>query len=48
MKFFDWCFKSGDSIAVGLDYIPMPASVANLVRAAWKKDIMANGHAVYN
>ncbi len=48
LKFFDWCFNSGGKIAVGLDYIPMPTSVADLVRAAWKKDVMAAGKPVYN
>lgn len=47
MKFFDWCYKSGAPIASQLDYIPLPASVQNLVRAAWKSDIKADGKAVY-
>ena len=24
MKFFDWAYKNGDSIASGLEYIPLP------------------------
>ncbi len=47
MKFFDWCYKDGDKIAEQLDYIPLPTAVANTVRAAWRKDIMANGQPVY-
>jgi phosphate transport system substrate-binding protein len=47
MKFFDWTYKSGGKIATDLDYIPLPASVQDTVRAAWRKDIMANGQAVY-
>ena len=39
MKFFDWAYRSGDAIATGLDYVPLPASVKDAVRAAWKADI---------
>ncbi len=47
MKFFDWTYKSGGKIATDLDYIPLPTSVQDTVRAAWRKDIMANGQPVY-
>ncbi len=47
MKFFDWTYKSGGTIASQLDYIPLPANVQDTVRAAWKKDVMAGGQAVY-
>jgi phosphate transport system substrate-binding protein len=47
MKFFDWCFKSGAPIAQQLDYIPLPTSVAEQVRAAWHKDVMVNGQPVW-
>jgi phosphate transport system substrate-binding protein len=39
MKFFDWAYRGGDAIATGLDYVPLPASVKDAVRAAWKADI---------
>ena len=26
MKFFDWAYKNGDSIAQQLEYIPLPAA----------------------
>ncbi|HEY4043472.1 MAG TPA: phosphate ABC transporter substrate-binding protein PstS [Rhodopila sp.] len=35
-KFFDWSFTHGGDIARGLLYVPLPASVQNAVRAAWK------------
>ena len=35
-KFFDWGFAHGDDIAMQLLYIPLPASVKDAVRAAWK------------
>jgi len=39
VKFFDWAFKSGDSKAKELIYIPMPKSLKEKIRAYWK----ANG-----
>ncbi len=47
MKFFNWTYTSGGAIAKQLDYIPLPASVQDAVRAEWKKDVMANGQPVY-
>ncbi len=35
LKFFDWAFEKGDAMAVELDYIPMPATVSDLVRKSW-------------
>ena len=35
-KFFDWSFANGNDIATGLLYVPLPATVQNAVRAAWK------------
>ncbi len=35
-KFFDWGFAHGNDIATSLLYVPLPASVQNAVRAAWK------------
>ncbi len=39
LQFFDWAYRDGDAIAVDLGYVPLPDSVADLVRAAWKTDI---------
>jgi phosphate transport system substrate-binding protein len=36
-KFFDWGFAHGDDIAKQLLYIPLPDSVHNAIRAAWKE-----------
>ena len=47
MKFFDWTYKSGGAIAEQLDYIPLPASVQDTVRNAWRTQIKFNGAAVY-
>jgi phosphate transport system substrate-binding protein len=35
-KFFDWGFSHGSDLAKGLLYIPLPASVQEAIRAAWK------------
>ena len=32
LKFFDWAYKSGQTLAEELDYVPIPASVVKLVR----------------
>jgi phosphate transport system substrate-binding protein len=48
LKFFDWSFKNGSKMAESLDYVPMPESVANLIRNAWKAEIKdAQGHAIW-
>jgi phosphate transport system substrate-binding protein len=35
LKFFDWAFINGDKMASELEYVPLPESVKNLVRASW-------------
>jgi len=39
MKFFDWAFKNGDTIASGLEYIPLPETVKEAVRSSWRSEI---------
>ena len=36
-KFFDWAFTSGDKAADELDYVALPKSVKDKIRADWKK-----------
>jgi len=43
LQFFDWCYREGDDIAIEQNYIPMPASVAELVREMWAEKISVNG-----
>ncbi|MGD0102404.1 MAG: phosphate ABC transporter substrate-binding protein PstS [Rhodopila sp.] len=38
-KFFDWGFAHGSDVARGLLYIPLPASVQDAIRTAWKKEV---------
>jgi phosphate transport system substrate-binding protein len=40
-KFFDWAFANGDAAANDLGYVPLPANVKDLVRAAWAKELAA-------
>lgn len=38
LKFFDWAYRNGDGAADQLDYVPLPASVKDLIRkSAWGK-----------
>jgi phosphate transport system substrate-binding protein len=47
LKFFDWAYKSGDKSAEELDYVPLPASVKDLVRKQWASQIKdGSGNAV--
>ncbi|MCS6931573.1 MAG: phosphate ABC transporter substrate-binding protein PstS [Acetobacteraceae bacterium] len=39
MRFFDWAFREGSQIASSLEYIPLPASVHDLIRAAWARSV---------
>lgn len=39
LKFFDWCFKHGDSIATELHYVTMPDSVVALIQDYWSKEV---------
>ncbi|WP_407050671.1 phosphate ABC transporter substrate-binding protein PstS [Methyloraptor flagellatus] len=48
MKFFDWAYASGGEVATKLHYIPLPKSVQDAVRAAWKAEIKdASGAAIF-
>ena len=46
LKFFDWAYKNGDATATGMDYIPMPASVKEMIHTSWKQIVDANGQPV--
>jgi phosphate transport system substrate-binding protein len=39
LKFFDWCYKHGDSIAEELHYVPMPDGVVAMIGDMWSKEI---------
>lgn len=35
LKFFEWAYKSGDQTASGLDYVPMPDNVKDVIFKSW-------------
>jgi phosphate transport system substrate-binding protein len=37
LTFFDWAFTNGDKLADDLDYVALPLSVKNKIRADWKQ-----------
>ena len=39
LKFFDWAYKNGASMAAELDYVPLPDSLIKEVRNTWKTQI---------
>ncbi len=39
LKFFDWSYKNGGTMAKDLYYVAIPENVADLVRKAWKEEI---------
>lgn len=47
LKFFDWSYANGDKMADDLDYVPLPASVKDLVRKQWADTLKdASGKAI--
>ncbi|MEO7116614.1 MAG: phosphate ABC transporter substrate-binding protein PstS [Caldimonas sp.] len=47
LKFFDWAFAHGDKMADDLEYVPLPASVKDLVHKSWTANIKdASGKAI--
>jgi len=48
LKFFDWAYNNGGKITTDLDYAPLPDSVVEQIRAAWKTNIKdSSGKALY-
>lgn len=48
LRFFDWAYKTGDKAAIGLDYVPLPGPVKDLIRKQWANEVKAGGKPVYN
>ena len=48
LKFFDWAYKNGASMATEMDYVPMPDKVVKLVKTAWGDIKDASGKPVWN
>jgi len=47
LKFFDWAYANGDSMANELDYVPMPDAVVKLVEDVWKSSVRSDGKPVW-
>jgi phosphate transport system substrate-binding protein len=47
LRFFDWAFTNGDESAVKLDYVPLPATVKEMVRKQWAATLKAEGKPLY-
>jgi phosphate transport system substrate-binding protein len=39
IRFFDWAFRNGGEAATRLEYIPLPTTVHNAIRAAWTAQV---------
>jgi phosphate transport system substrate-binding protein len=46
LKFFDWAYTSGDTMAADLEYVALPAAVKDLVRKQWAEVKDAAGKAI--
>lgn len=47
LKFFDWAFVHGDAMATELGYVPLPATVKDMVRRQWREALKdASGKAL--
>ena len=49
LNFFAWAYKSGDTMAADLDYVPMPDSVVKTIEQTWTTEVKgADGKPVYS
>jgi phosphate transport system substrate-binding protein len=39
LKFFKWAFEKGDKMALELNYVPLPETVAKLIKKSWKDNL---------
>ena len=37
LKFFKWAYANGGSMALGLDYVPLPKNAVDAIEASWKQ-----------
>jgi phosphate transport system substrate-binding protein len=47
LSFFDWAYRNGATLAVKLDYVPIPRKVIDLVENTWAQKIKVKGKAVW-
>lgn len=46
LRFFDWSYSNGDTMASDLDYVPLPGAVEDMIRQQWGKLVDASGKAI--
>jgi phosphate transport system substrate-binding protein len=47
LKYFSWCYSGeGAEKASGLNYVPIPENVVELVKNKWREHIKVDGKAV--
>ena len=46
LRFFEWAYNNGDAMATELEYVPLPATVKDLVRREWAKIQDGSGKAI--
>ena len=39
LDFFRWAYEKGDKLAVDLEYVPLPQSLVNDIKAYWEKNV---------
>jgi phosphate transport system substrate-binding protein len=39
LKFFQWAFNNGQSLAAGLDYVPLPPMLVKSINDSWTRDV---------
>ncbi len=48
LNFLAWSYKNGAKDAIGLDYVPMPKSVIDMVEKTWSDELRSeNGHKIW-
>lgn len=47
LKFFDWAYTNGATMARALDYVPVPKNVSDLMEQAWAKEIKCDSKLVW-
>jgi phosphate transport system substrate-binding protein len=47
LKFFEWAYKNGSTMAADLDYVPLPVDVTRQIVAAWTNIKDTGGKTVY-
>lgn len=48
LKFFEWAYASGGSMALDLDYIPLPDNVVNRIKESWTVNVKGkDGQIIY-